>query len=144
MRKATSLIQVCITHFWNKIFAQFTFHYFSIGEDVDHANVIFRTGPRATYMVLAGDVGDLAAKFLVWENTTRKKLQPLELTSKLTTEFPITAPLGDCIKNVIFELTIWHYKRSEMHVKDAIATKQNVTLWANWRSRRSRYKRIQL
>jgi len=31
-----------------------------------------------------------------------------------------------------------------MHVTDAIATKQNVTLWANWRSRRSRYKRIQL
>ena len=53
---ATSLIQVCITHFWNTNFAQFTFHYFSIGEDIDHANVIFRTGPRATYMVLAGDL----------------------------------------------------------------------------------------
>jgi len=31
-----------------------------------------------------------------------------------------------------------------MHVKDAIRTEQNVTLWANWRYRRSRYKRIQL
>jgi len=31
-----------------------------------------------------------------------------------------------------------------MHIKDAIATKQNVTLWANWRNRGSRYKRIQL
>jgi len=31
-----------------------------------------------------------------------------------------------------------------MHVKEAIGSKQNVTLWANWRSRRSRYKRIQL
>jgi len=31
-----------------------------------------------------------------------------------------------------------------MHVKDDIATKQNVTLWANLRSRRSRYKRMQL
>jgi len=31
-----------------------------------------------------------------------------------------------------------------MHVKDAIGTAQNVTLWANWRYRRSRYKRIQL
>jgi len=31
-----------------------------------------------------------------------------------------------------------------MHVKDTTATKQNVMLWANWRSRRSRYKRIQL
>jgi len=27
-----------------------------------------------------------------------------------------------------------------MHIKDAIATKQNVTLWANWRYRGSRYK----
>ena len=26
-------------------------------------------------------------KFLVWENTTRKEIQPLELTSKVTTEF---------------------------------------------------------
>jgi len=31
-----------------------------------------------------------------------------------------------------------------MHVKDAIGTEQNVTLLANWRYRRSRYKRIQL
>jgi len=29
----------------------------------------------------------ITAKFLVWENTTRKELQPLELTSKVTTEF---------------------------------------------------------
>jgi len=28
-----------------------------------------------------------AVKFLFWENTTRKEVQPLELTSKLTTEF---------------------------------------------------------
>ena len=39
-------------HFWNKNFAQFTFNYLS----VDHANDIFRTGPRVTYMVLAGDL----------------------------------------------------------------------------------------
>jgi len=45
-------------------------------------------------MVLAGDLVPAsttlvtpAVKFLVWENTTRKGLQPLELTSKLTTEF---------------------------------------------------------
>ena len=29
-----------------------------------------------------------------------------------------------------------------MHVKDAIGTEKNVTLYANWRYRRSRYKRI--
>jgi len=85
-----------------------------------------------------------AVKFLVWENTTRKELQPLELTSKLTTEFAYNGTSRGCIKNVIGKLTIWHYKWIEMHVKDAIAIKQNVTLWANWRSGRSRYKRIQL
>ena len=29
----------------------------------------------------------ITVKFLVWENTTRKDLQPLELTSKVTPEF---------------------------------------------------------
>jgi len=29
----------------------------------------------------------ITVKFLVWENTARKGLQPLELTSKVTTEF---------------------------------------------------------
>jgi len=45
-------------------------------------------------MVLAGDLvpagitlGTPAVKFLFWENTTRKELQLLELTSELTTEF---------------------------------------------------------
>ena len=45
-------------------------------------------------MVLAGDLVPAsttlvtpAVKFLVWENTTCKELQPLELTNKLTTEF---------------------------------------------------------
>ena len=39
--------------FWNKNVAQFTFNYFSINnwdipqcEETDHANVIFRVGPR--------------------------------------------------------------------------------------------------
>jgi len=40
--------------------AQFTFNCFSIDirkcEQIDHTNVFFRTGPRATYMVLAGDL----------------------------------------------------------------------------------------
>jgi len=30
---------------------------------------------------------EITSKFLVWENTTREELQPLELTSKVTTEF---------------------------------------------------------
>jgi len=40
--------------------AQFTFNYFSIDirkcEGIDHADVIFRTCPRATYIILAGDL----------------------------------------------------------------------------------------
>jgi len=47
-----------------------------------------------------------AVKFLVWENTTRKELQPLELTSKLTTEFACNGTSRGCIKNVIGKLTI--------------------------------------
>jgi len=49
---------------------------------------------RAACFVLAGDMVPAgttlvtpAAKFLVWENTTRKEFHPLELTSKVTTEF---------------------------------------------------------
>jgi len=38
----------------------------------------------------------------------------------------------------------WHNKQIEMHIKDAVATKQNATLWANWRYGGSHYKRIQL
>jgi len=36
------------------------------------------------------------------------------------------------------------HKRFEMYVKDAIGTEENLTLQANWRQTRSRYKRIQL
>jgi len=32
-------------------------------------------------------VKPITVKFPVWENTTRKELQPLELTSKVTTKF---------------------------------------------------------
>ena len=52
---------------------------------------------------------------------------PLELTSKVTTEFAYNGTSRGCIKNVIAELTLL-YKRTEMHVKDAIGTEQNVTL----------------
>ena len=60
--KATSLI-----HTSEIKITRYTFKYFSIDirkcEDIDHANVIFGRGPRATYMVLAGGghrVGDPA------------------------------------------------------------------------------------
>ena len=48
----------------------------------------------------------IPVKCLVWENTERKELQPLELTSKVTTEFAHTGTFRDCIKDVIAELTL--------------------------------------
>jgi len=36
----------------------------------------------------------ITVKFLVWENTTRKKPHPLELTSKVTTEFACDVSTG--------------------------------------------------
>ena len=36
---------------------------------------------------ILASVKAITAKFLVWENTTRKELQLLELTSKVTAEF---------------------------------------------------------
>jgi len=38
-------------------------------------------------MYIFASVKAITIKFLVWENTTRKELQLLELTSKVTTEF---------------------------------------------------------
>jgi len=48
----------------------------------------------------------ITIKFLVWENTTRKELHPLGLTSKITTEFAYNDTSRDCIKNVIAELKL--------------------------------------
>jgi len=112
--------------------------FFIIGEDIDHANVIVVTSPKATYMVLAGDLVPAdttlvtpAVKFLVWENTMRKELQPLEVTSKLTTGFAYNDTSRVLHKECYFRIDNLTFKRIEMHVKDAIATKQNVTLCAN-------------
>jgi len=50
----------------------------------------------------------ITVKFLVWESTTRKKLHPLELTSKVTTEFADngTYRVLYSIKNVTAELKL--------------------------------------
>jgi len=47
----------------------------------------------------------ITVKFLVRENTTRKELHPLELTSKVTTEFAYNGSSRRlyCTKNVIAE-----------------------------------------
>jgi len=47
----------------------------------------------------------ITVKFLVWENTTCKELHPHELQARLLQNLPMTAPLGDCMKNVIAEMT---------------------------------------
>ena len=62
----------------------------------------------------------ITAKFLVWENTTRKELHPLVLTSKVTTEFVYDSTSRRLHKE--------RYCRIETHVEDAIGTEQNATL----------------
>jgi len=50
--------------------------------------VAFKTLRCATDVAyIFASVKAITVKFLVWENTTRKELQPLEFTSKVTTEF---------------------------------------------------------
>ena len=66
----------------------------------------------------------ITVKFLVWENTTRKELQPLEL-SKITTEFAYNGTSRGLCKERYCRKS---YKRIEMHVEDAIGTKENATL----------------
>ena len=49
------------THFWNLNFAQFSFSYVIINDvnlrdDTHHLNAIFKTAPRASNVVLAGDL----------------------------------------------------------------------------------------
>jgi len=80
----------------------------------------------------------IAVKFLVWENTTWKELHPLELTSKVTTEFAYNGTSRGLHKERYCRIDV--IKRIEMHVKDAIGTEENITFW---RYRRTRYKRIQ-
>jgi len=50
----------------------------------------------------------ITVKFLVWENTTRMELQPLELTSKVTIEFAYNVISRELysIKNDIAESTL--------------------------------------
>ena len=69
-------------------------------------------------------VNSITVKFIVWKNTTRKELHPFELTSKITTAFAYNDTSRGLHKKTL--LLNRHYKRIEMHIKDAIETKQNV------------------
>jgi len=56
MRKAASLIRTSEIKILLNLPANILVLIFVKCEDTDHANVLFRTGPRATYVVLAGDL----------------------------------------------------------------------------------------
>ena len=56
MRKATSVIHTSETKSLLNLPIILVLIYVNQSEDIDHANVIFRTGPRVTYVVLAGDL----------------------------------------------------------------------------------------
>ena len=68
----------------------------------------------------------ITVTFLVWENTTCKELHPLELTSKVTTEFAYNGSSRGLHKERYCRIDV--IKRIEMHVKDAIGSEENVTL----------------
>jgi len=71
------------------------------------ANSVVQGKVKKFSMQYIQPVKAITVKFLVWENTTRKERHPLELTSKVTTEFAYTGTSRrDCSKNVIAELTL--------------------------------------
>jgi len=77
------------------------------------ANSVFQGKVKIFLIQYMQSVKAITLMFLVRENTTRKELRRLELTSKVTTGdnkqgnyLPITALLGDYIRNVIAELNL--------------------------------------
>ena len=89
----------------------------------------------------------ITVKFLVWENTTRKELHPLEFTSKVTTEFAYNGTSSGlhkeryCRIDVISELKcmlkmpsgpnkMQRYRRMDV-TDDSIANKRKVSFRAN-------------
>jgi len=59
---------------------------------------------EVAYMFVS--VKAITVKFLVWEKTTRKELQPLELTSKVTTEFAYNVISRGLHKECYFRIDI--------------------------------------
>jgi len=60
----------------------------SRSQTIRSGTVAFKTlGCVIEVAYIFASIKAITVKFLVWENTTRKQLQPLELTSKVTTEF---------------------------------------------------------
>jgi len=82
------------------------------------ANSVFQDKVKKISIQYIQPVKAVTVKFLVWENTTRKKLHPLELTCKVTTEFADngTSRVLYSIKNVIAELKCMQNKGSETGV----------------------------
>jgi len=64
------------------------------------ANSVFQGKVKKFSIQYIQPVKAITAKFLVRKNTTRKRLQTLEL-SKVTKEFAYNGTSRDCIKNVI-------------------------------------------
>ena len=72
------------------------------------ANSVFQGKVKKISIQYIQPVKAITVKFLVWENTTRKKLHPFELKSKVTTEFADngTSRVLYSIKNVTGELRL--------------------------------------
>jgi len=70
------------------------------------ANSIFQRKVKNFSIQYIRLVKAITVKFLVRENTTRKELQPLEVTSKATTEFAYNGTSKGLQRSVIDELTL--------------------------------------
>jgi len=68
----------------------------------------------------------ITGKCLVWEKTTHKELHPLELTTKVTTEFVCDSTSRRLHKELYCRIEVT--SEFEMHVEDAIGIEQNATL----------------
>jgi len=75
---------------------------------------------------ILASVKAITVQFLVWENTTHKELQPLELTSKVTTEFAYNVISRGLHKKHYFRIdTISELKCIKRCLRDQ--TKCNIT-----------------
>jgi len=58
------------------------------------------------FAYIFSSVKAIRVTFLVWENTTRKELRPLELTSKVTAEFAYNSTSGELHKELYSRIDV--------------------------------------
>jgi len=90
------------------------------------ANSVFQGKVKNISIQYFQPVKAITVKFLVWENITRKELHPLELTSKVTTEFAENGTSRVLYKERYCRIEV--ISELKCNVEDAIGTERNATL----------------